>query len=292
MEDSLKFIYQNYSRATSFREYWYAFENYLDMCFPYVGEDDNFRKRLQRFEEYLQRVLVHHVFLSRTFTLDEAKSLAELQPRIFRESTGNTSAHEAFASDYSRHVRGQQPKEPICRLLNLLYTIRCNDQHGQKILPEEWEEIRSRDELIFSLTTPLLAVLDELIITFFVASGIFSYGTLQQLGTTKELPFSVESLPGMKIKGHLYDLGRFPAWRYDTWGWVHGAMLRVPLQFRTKFVQHCDALEGDAFEPRLVIAYSEDEKIQDIAWAYHYSGKTNVSQRVQDGIWKGSNSPV
>ena len=66
------------------------------MCFPHLGEDDNFRKRLQRFEEYLQRVLVHHVFLSRTFTLDEAKSLAELQPRIFRESTGNTSAHEAL----------------------------------------------------------------------------------------------------------------------------------------------------------------------------------------------------
>jgi len=64
------------------------------------------------------------------------------------------------------------------------------------------------------------------------------------------------------------------------------------LQFRTKFVQHCDALEGDAFERRLVIAYNEDENIQDIAWAYHYNGKTNVSQRVQDGIWKGSNSPV
>jgi gamma-glutamylcyclotransferase (GGCT)/AIG2-like uncharacterized protein YtfP len=94
----------------------------------------------------------------------------------------------------------------------------------------------------------------------------------------------------MKIKGHLYDLGRFPGWRYETWGWVHGTILRVPLQFRAKFVQHCDALEGDAFERRLVIAYNEDENTQDIVWAYHYSGKTNVSQRVQDGSWKGSNN--
>ena len=202
MEDRLKFIYQNYSRATSFREYWY--ENYLDWCFPRLSETEPFRKRFQRFEKYLQSVLVHDVFLSRLFALDEAKSLAELQPRIFREHTGatSTSAHETFASDYARYARGQKPKEPIARLLYLLYTVRCNDQHGQKILPEEWEEIRRRNELVFSLTVPLLAILDELIMTFFVATGIFSYGTLQNLVTTKDFPFSVEALPEMKIKGH------------------------------------------------------------------------------------------
>jgi gamma-glutamylcyclotransferase (GGCT)/AIG2-like uncharacterized protein YtfP len=287
VEDSLKYIYQNYSGATSFTEYWYAFENYLDMCFPHLSNDDNFRKRLQRFEKDLKRFNIHDVFLSRIFTLNEAESLAELQPRIFRERNGNTSAHEAFASDYSRHVRGQKPKELICRLLNLLYTIRCNSQHGQKILPEEWDDIRSRNELIFSLTTPILAVLAELTIIFFVATGVFSYGTLKTLGTTIDLPCSVESLPGMKIKGHLYDLGRFPGWHYEMWGWVQGVILRVPLQFRTEFVQHCDAREGNAFERRLVVAYNADGNSQDIAWAYHYSGKVNISQRIQDGVWKG-----
>jgi gamma-glutamylcyclotransferase (GGCT)/AIG2-like uncharacterized protein YtfP len=285
MEDSLKFIYQNYSKAASFRDYWYAFENYLDMQFPHSEEGDTFVKRLRRFEKYLQSVQVHDMFLSRIFALDEAKSLAELQPQISRENKPDTSAHVQFASDYSRYLRREKPKQPIYRLLNLLYTIRCNDQHGQKILPEEWEEIRRRNELIFSLTTPLLAELDELIITSFVSSGVFAYGTLQQIETSKQFPFTIQMLLGIKIKGHLYDLGLYPGWRYDTWGWVHGISLSAPPRFRAEFIEYCDKLEGASFERRLVIAYSEND--EHLAWAYHYKGETNISQRVQDGVWKG-----
>ena len=289
MENSLKFIYENYSRANSFEGYWYAFENYLDMRIPNLRRGDSFRNRLQRLEEYLKDALVHHVFFMNIFTIDEVKSLAELQPLIFRERTGDTSAHEAFASDYSRYVRGQKPKEPISRLLNLLYTVRCNTQHGQKILPEEWEKIRKRNELIFSLTTPIISVLDELIITFFVADGIFTYGTLQHFETIKQLGYQVEPLPRRKIKGHLYDLGQFPGWKYHTYGWVNGVILQVPSQFRSKFVQHCDMLEGDSFKRRLVIVYDEEnEDAQHIAWAYHYNGRTNYAQRIKSGIWKDS----
>ena len=287
MKDSLKFIYANYTRANSFIDYWHPFENYLDMDFPYSGEGDSFRKRLKRFEEYLRRDRIHDAFLRATFALDTAKYLAELEPRIFREKTGDTSAHDAFASDYARYVRGQKPKEPICRLLNLLYTVRCNAGHGQKILPDEWDAIRERNELVYTLTTPLQAVVDELIITFFVATGVFAYGTLQQLALSEQFGYEVEPRLGMKIKGYLYDLGAFPGWCYETWGWVHGMLLTVPLQWRMQFVHHCDGLEGALFERRLVIAH-EEEDTQQIAWAYHYTGDTDPSQRIKSGVWKST----
>lgn len=289
MNDSLKFIYDNYTRASGFNEYWYAFENYLDLRFPPAAERESFLARLKRFEDYLMQVLVHETFWRRIYRSACIRDLAELQPRVFRENTGDTSAHDAFASDFSRFTRGQKPKEPIARVLNLLYTVRCNVQHGQKPLPDEWEEIRKRNELVFSLTIPIIAKIDELVIALFIAAGIFSYGTLQEALDDQRFPYSTERLDGFRIKGHLFDLGIFPAWRYETWGWVHGCILRVPTMFRLKHLAFCDEVEGERFERRLALAYGENDQPQHIVWAYHYREEPRQNDRISNGLWKGSN---
>lgn len=288
MEGYLKLIYQNYTSATRFEEYWFAFENYLDHHFPHDEPDDSVRKRSQRFEDHLKQILVHELFWERLYRLPEANELAELQPRVFREINKDTSAHEAFASDYSRFARGQKPKEPLVRLINLLYTVRCNSQHGQKILPEEWEDIRKRNEQVFSLTVPLLSHLDELIMTQFVVLGVFSYGTLKE-ASDNDLSFRVERHEDLKIKGHLYDMGRFPAWRYNTWGWVNGCVLSTLSQFRLKHVSFCDNVEGDQFKRRLVLAYNQTNDAQHLVWAYHFASEPDFRTKIKDGVWRSSN---
>lgn len=288
MEDYLKRIYHHYTSATGFEKYWFAFENYLDHHIPLDGPGDSLRKRAERFEEDLKQILVHETFWRRLYYLPEAKEVAELQPRIFREIDGNTSAHDAFASDYSRLVRGQKLKEPVARLINLLYTVRCNSQHGQKILPDEWEDIRRRNEQVFVLTTPLLSCLAELVITQFVVLGVFSYGTLQE-ASDADFSFTVERHEDLRIKGHLYDMGRFPAWRFNTWGWVHGCVLSAPSQFRLKHVSFCDDVEGDQFERRLVLAYDQNGDARFLVWAYHFSSEPDFKTKIKDGIWRGSN---
>ena len=216
MEDKLKFIYENYTKGSSFIDYWYAFENFLDLRFPHLGNDDRFRKRLERFESSLLESLIYPAFVQQIFCMEQVRELAELQPRISREIGHDTDAHKAFANDYSRRVLGQKPKNPVSRLLNLLYVVRCNEQHGQKILPEEWPEISKRNELIFSLATPIIKNIVELIITFFVSSGVFSYGVLQNIPSIEGINFRIENLHAKRVKGHLFDLGQFPGWRYNT----------------------------------------------------------------------------
>ncbi|MFC1851834.1 gamma-glutamylcyclotransferase [candidate division CSSED10-310 bacterium] len=287
MEDYLKFIYENYTTATSFEKYWFSFENYFDHHFPIAGNDDTMRKRAVRFEKHLKQIPVHETFWSRLYGLPEAKNLAELLPRIFREINRDTSAHDAFASDYSRFTRGQKPKKPVARLINLLYTVRCNTQHGQKILPEEWEDIRRRNEKIFALTIPLLAELTELVITQFVVSGLFSYGTLQEAWDA-DVASNLERHEDLRIKGFLYDMGRFPAWRYNTWGWVHGCVLRAPRLFRLKHISFCDNVEGDQFERRLVLAYDQNEDAQCLVWVYHFSSEPDFTTKIKDGIWRSA----
>jgi len=290
MDDALKFIFENYTKGQNFDECWYVFENYLDRDFPHSGERDNFRARLERFENYLKQVLVHESVWRKIYRLDITKNLAELQPLIFRERSQDTSAHKAFSSDYSRFARGQKPKQPLVRLLNLLYAVRCNVQHGQKILPDEWQEIRKRNEIIFSLTTPILRKIDELLITLFVTTGVFAYGTFQTAENDNRFPCPVNRTDGVRIKGHLYNLGDYPAWRYDTWGCVYGCILRPPLQFRLKFIDFCDEVEGNSFERRLVLAYGDDDNPQHIVWVYHYRHEPDLNKRINEGVWKGSNN--
>ena len=287
MEDYLKFIYENYRSATHFEKYWCAFENYLDHHFPHEEPDDSFRKRAERFEKHLKQIVVHETFWHQLYHLRETKELAELQPRIFREIDRNTFAHDAFASDYSRVIRGQKPKNPVARLINLLYIVRCNSQHGQKILPDEWEDIRRRNEHVFSLTAPLISSLTELVITQFCVLGIFSYGTLQE-ASEADFSFPMERHEELRIKGHLYDMGRFPGWQYNTTGWVYGCVLSAPSLFRLKHVRFCDKVEGDQFERRLVLAYNQQGNPRFLVWAYHLLSEADFSRMIEDGIWRGS----
>jgi gamma-glutamylcyclotransferase (GGCT)/AIG2-like uncharacterized protein YtfP len=286
MDDSLKFIYHNYTQATSFRQLWYAFERCLDVHFPHEGSDDNFRRRFSRLEAHLAQTGMHEHLVSRLYSCEEARRLAELQPCIYREKNRDTSAHKAFSSDFARYVQGSSaPKEPIARLLNLLYIVRCNDQHGQKPLPKEWDDMRERNFLVFSLTKPLLRVLDEFVIAFFVSDGVFTYGTLKMPELGKQMPYPVSVISEAKIKGHLYDLGRFPGWTYDTWGWVYGEIAQASQECRLDLLQRCDELEGALFERRLVVTYDSQDREKGLAWAYHYQGDTEVSQRISDGKW-------
>jgi gamma-glutamylcyclotransferase (GGCT)/AIG2-like uncharacterized protein YtfP len=152
--------------------------------------------------------------------------------------------------------------------------------------------MRKRNELIFSLVIPIIAKIDELMVTFYAVSGIFAYGTLQGLEHGQPFGGIVERLDEVKIRGHLYDLGRFPGWRYQTWGFVHGCLLQVPLASRLDFLQFCDGIEGEVFQRRLVLAFDNTDRTNDpkhIAWAYHYREEPQSSQRIMDGIWRGSN---
>jgi gamma-glutamylcyclotransferase (GGCT)/AIG2-like uncharacterized protein YtfP len=292
MDDWLKFVYENYTRASGFNEYWYAFENYLDAILPHTNEMDNFRKRLGRFEDQIKQDGAHETFFRTVYSLSSVRDLAELQPRIFQERTRDTSAHDAFASDYSRFARGQNPREPLVRVLNLLYTVRCNAQHGQKILPDEWDEIRARNQLVFSLTTPVVTKIDELLITFYLTAGILAYGTLQEVALEQRFGARIERVDGVHIKGHLYCMGEFPAWRYQTWGRVHGCILQAPLTSRLDFLHFCDEVEGNQFQRRLVLAYDENGNAKHIVWAYHYCEEPQGARRIEDGVWRGSNSGV
>jgi gamma-glutamylcyclotransferase (GGCT)/AIG2-like uncharacterized protein YtfP len=220
-------------------------------------------------------------------SLPESRQLAELIPRISRDSSNDTSHHESFASDFARHERNQKTKQALVRLLNLLYTIRCNSVHGSKILADEWGSVKARNQLVFSLALPLLRALDEMIITSRVSFGVFSYGTLPTLVEKEGLGYSVSVVPDKKIKGLLFDVGAFPAWRYESWGWVHGCVLRAPLRMRDKFVKVCDSLEGRSFERRLVVVHDSEGADEHLAWAYHYNEPTHSLQRVEDGVWNG-----
>jgi gamma-glutamylcyclotransferase (GGCT)/AIG2-like uncharacterized protein YtfP len=289
MEDYIKRIYDHYTKATDFRQYWFVFENYLDSCFPHEGRDDSFRKRAHRFEKHLKEMLVHETFLRQLHSLPEARELAELKPRIFREINQDTSAHDAFAKDYSRFERGEKPKAPIARLINLAYTVRCNAEHGQKVLPDEWEGMRRRNEQIFSLTTPLVSRLAELVVTQFVVLGVFSYGTLQE-ASDADFGFAIARKEGMRIRGRLYDMGRFPAWRYNTWERVQGCVLRAEASCRLEHVKLCDDAEGNQFERRLELAYDKTDKPQHLVWAYHFTSEPDFKTKIKDGIWRGCNN--
>jgi len=288
MNNLIKSFHCNYTSGSGFSNYWYAFENFLDANFPHENEKDSVRKRLGRFEDQTRQDGTHKAFFRTVYSMKPARDLAELQPRIFREITRDTAAHDAFASDCSRFVQGQDPKEPLFRILNLLYTVRCNAEHGQKILPEEWDEIRTRNKLVLSLTRPVIELIDTLMITFYVAAGIFAYGTLKDASFERQFD-SIERVDGVHIRGHLYDMGKFPAWRYQTWGRVYGRILQTDLSSRLDFLKFCDEVEGSQFQRRLMYAYDENGDAKHIVWAYHYLEEPQGRRRIENGLWQDAN---
>jgi gamma-glutamylcyclotransferase (GGCT)/AIG2-like uncharacterized protein YtfP len=296
MIDKTKFLYDNYRIGRSskridketFEYFWNTFENYLDLSIPPTEGRVTYRDRFKKLESNLKESYVHEIVYHRIYRSKYTRNLAELKPLIFREETGNSSSHAAFTSDYLRFAQDQTPKQPVARLLNLLYDVRCNAAHGQKILPEEWEDMRKRNEIVFSLTIPVLALVDEILITIFVALGIFSYGTLSE-ATMHHFKESVELMENLKIKGQLYDLGSFPAWRYDMDGWVHGTVIRAPLESCLTHLDFCDEIEGKQFERRLVLAYNDNDQPEHIVWAYHYRSQPKGVAKIDDGIWKAQN---
>jgi len=287
--DNLKmFAYDNYYSATGLDKYWYAFENVLELKFPSSSEQEKFRKRVGRLEKYLTQLCIHETFWSQIYCTESTRKLAELQPLIFREQSGDKSAHKAFASDFLRFKNNQNPKEPITRVLNLIYTVRCNVHHGEKPLPAEFKAVRERNELILSLTTPIIAKIDELLITLFVTEGIFSFCTFQETERDQHVPFPIEHVDGFKIKGNLFNLGKFPAWCYNTFGWVHGCLLWVPENYRIEQLASCDRIVGNQFEHRLTLAYDEFDQPQHVVWAYQYLEEPPWNSHINDGIWKDS----
>lgn len=239
-----KFGRENFERGTSllrdetpealrdaFRTLWEAYENFLNGA-PVLSE--NMRYRNTAFEALLrERGLLEH-FVEGVLMRPEAGLLADLEPRIFSEArfqrTGErrTDEHDAYASDYERIRSGRRSKEPVARLLNLLYVIRNNLQHGQKVLPEEWPQMRQRNLEVFLLAAPVQRHIVATLFETLWADGVFVYGTLRSSSSNFA---SVQDLvdkadDAYLINGKLYDCGIYPGLAIGLGDQIRGEILR------------------------------------------------------------------
>jgi gamma-glutamylcyclotransferase (GGCT)/AIG2-like uncharacterized protein YtfP len=279
-------------QGDAFRYLWEAYENFLDGL-PVPAS--TMREKNNAFEDFLvKRELAAH-FIEGTFGLPEAGLLADLQPRIFHEQTfqrtgeKRTDEHDAYASDYDRLRSGLGPKKPIARLLNLLYVVRNNLQHGQKVLPNEWPAMKQRNLQIFHLVAPVQRRLVLRLFETVWADGVFVYGTLRPASTRFNLIRDLAQTKGDKyfVSGKLYDLGDHP-------GLVLGAGDRVPGEILHndrlhELLRRVDEIEGSDFIRRLywtTPAVDSDESA--LTWIYEYRGKTSGIRRCRGGIWPKS----
>ena len=264
--------------------FWNVYENFLD-CMNISDpepERNTTRNRNRLLATWIQNQNLYSDFEKSLFHLHETRELANLQPRIYREETyqtagrQDTSAHDAFSKDFNRYFLQLKCKESIPRLLDLLYTVRCNRAHGQKALPDEWPSIKERNALIFSLTVPILRKLAELLFENIWADGVFVYGTCKpNEGNFVHIQHLLgETSDGWHVEGELYDLGKYPGLVPKQGGKkVKGWFLR-PKSLR-ELLQSMDAIEGSAFARKLLWARSaKPEEGEALAWAYCYSGPT------------------
>ncbi len=260
----------------AFRSLWEAYENYLDWA-ELPGA--TIRQRNAAFEASLQETGLHAHVMQSVLSCAEAGLLADLKPRIFREEmfqrTGErwTDEHDAFWSDYERFRSWRQAKEPIGRLLNLLAVVRNNLQHGQKVLPTDWPEMRERNLRIFELAAPIQHRLITLLFETRWADGIFAYGTLRFSGSShhlvRDLVDSVES--GYRVTGTLYDLGTHPGLVIGSGGPVSGEVLHSSRL--NELLARTDEIEGVQFKRRVVWAYPERDPSRSVlVWVYEYVG--------------------
>lgn len=269
----------------AFRSLWEAYENYLDdSALPGA----TVRDRNASFEEHLRTAGLHEHVMWDVLSCPEAGLLADLQPRIFREEefqrTGKkrTDEHDAFSSDYERYRSGRPTKEPVARLLNLLAMVRNNLQHGQKVLPADWPEMRRRNLKIFELAAPILNRLIAVLFETRWADGLFAYGTLRVSGTSydlvRDIVDSVES--GYCVTGVLYDLGNHPGIVLGSGSPVGGDVLRSTRLH--ELLARADGIEGAGFRRRLVWARSERDPNQSLlVWVYEYVG--DLSKATEGG---------
>jgi gamma-glutamylcyclotransferase (GGCT)/AIG2-like uncharacterized protein YtfP len=274
----------------AFRSLWDAYENFLDGSPSLNGP--SMRERNLAFEKLLvDRGLLDH-FVRGVLRLPEAGLLADLQPRIFREQTfqqqgvAKTDEHDAYSSDHERLRAGRLPKEPVARLLNLLSVVRNNLQHGQKVLPKDWPEMRDRNLQVLRLAVP---VQHKLIVSLFETiwtEGIFAYGTLRAASTRYDLVRSLVTNSGEEyfVSGKLYDLGSHPGLVLGAGDRVHGEMLRS--ERLHELLHRIDELEGADFIRRLTWVTSiADSRERSLAWVCEYRGQTSGVPRCRGGVW-------
>jgi gamma-glutamylcyclotransferase (GGCT)/AIG2-like uncharacterized protein YtfP len=277
------------SLRDGFRNLWEAYENFLDGMPVLPGS--TIRDRYKAFEGLLvQRDLVPH-FVERVLRLPEAGLLADLQPRIFREQTfqrtreRRTDEHDAYASDFDRIRSGRRPKEPLARLLNLLAVVRNNLQHGQKILPDEWPEMRERNLEIFRIAAPIQHRVVLSLFETLWADGLFAYGTLRPVSTRFDLVRDLvkTTTETYYVSGKLYDLGEYPALVLGAGDRVPGEILRSDRLH--ELVLRVDGIEGNDFARRLCWATSLGGGERALAWVYEYRGPTSGVPRCRQGVW-------
>jgi gamma-glutamylcyclotransferase (GGCT)/AIG2-like uncharacterized protein YtfP len=263
----------------AFRTLWEAYENFLDgMALP----GPTMRERNAGFETFLrERALLDH-FIQRVLGLPEAGLLADLDPRIFHEETfqrtgqRRTDEHNAYASDYERIRSRRSPKEPVARLLTLLYVVRNNLQHGQKILPQEWPEMRDRNLAVFRLVAPLQLGIVKTLFEMLWADGLFAYGTLRasssRFSMIKDLVQGVEG--GYFVLGKLYDCGTHPGLVMGPGDRIRGEVLRSARLH--ELLARTDDIEGTDFKRRLSWARPDSTGGElALVWVYEFAGDTS-----------------
>lgn len=277
------------SLRDGFRNLWDAYENFLDGMPVLPGS--TIRDRNRAFEGLLiERNLVSH-FTERVLRLPEAGLLADLQPRIFHEQTfqrtgeRRTDEHDAYASDCDRIRSGRRAKEPLARLLNLLAVVRNNLQHGQKILPQEWPEMRERNLEIFRVAAPVQHRVVRTLFETVWADGLFAYGTLRPASTRFALVHDLITTTSgtCYVLGKLYDLGDYPGLVLGSGDRVPGVILRSDRLH--ELLLRVDGIEGHDFARRLCWAMSSERREGALCWVYEYGGSTSAVSRCEQGIW-------
>lgn len=275
----------------AFQAFWGVYENCLN-CLS-VAPGQRVHERNLAFEKHLREAGLYQRVLDALFTHSAAQLLADLEPRIFREETfqasamKNTSRHNAFSSDMSRYRRGVACKEPIARTLNLLYEVRCNQDHRQKPLPKEWPAIRLRNLSIFEKVVPLQRAIAELLFQSLLSDGLFVYGTLRRGESRWNVvsDFIVNYSPGWSITGTLYDLGEYP-------GFVGSGQTKVIGDLVTtsdlwSLLTRTDQIEGKMFSRSLFwITPATGTNEVRLAWVYCYNQPTQGVPCIRSGEWR------
>lgn len=268
---------------------WRAYENFL---YGVVVPGRTMRERNAAFEALLRRRGLLGHLIERIRRLPEAGLLADLRPRIFREEkfqrTGEkgTDEHNAYASDYERIRSGRSPKEPVGRLLNLLGVIRNNLEHGQKVLPEEWPEMKRRNEKIFRLAAPVQRCIVKTLFETLWADGVFAYGTLR---TSSRIFASLEDLVDKVdadyfVSGKLYDCGAYPGLVIGQREQIRGEVLHSAQLH--ELLRRTDSLEGSDFNRRLFWARPLSPELEEaLVWVYEFTGDVSGLTSCPGGVW-------
>jgi len=248
------------------------------------------RDRNVGFESMLRaRGLLEH-FVQRVLRRPEAGLLADLDPRLFHEQTfknsgsRRTDEHDAYASHYERMRSGRNPKEPVARLLTLLYVVRNNLEHGQKVLSEDFPEMTKRNLAVLNLAAPLQRSMVKTLFETLWADGLFAYGTLRPSSCRFSLVEDlVERVEGEYfVCGKSYDRGTYPGLVLGDGDRIPGEVLRSSRLH--ELLARTDDIEGADFKRRLSWARpSSPERELALVWIYEFASDTSRLTRYTGG---------